>query len=196
MIHLRRLAASGCAAFFVVLTVLTPASVFAHSPVANAVAEYAQNTTLSYYYAASGYPSWVTTATNGTLTSSWPSSVSNNSASPQFSQGTSGGIVTYIAQSASPCSGSTAWLACSSNWGTTSFHIYIRDLGGAPNGSWAWYDVTSACPPSSTCFYARRVLIHERRNYFLVDVTNHERESGPIQHRGHRCPHLSEANEA
>jgi hypothetical protein len=150
-----------------------PGTAFGHTPVAGAVAEYAKNSTLSYYYAAGGYPSWVTTATNGTLTVNWPSSTDNNSASPQFVLGSSGGVVTYIAQAASPCSGNTGWLACSSNWGTTSFHIYIRDLGGAPNGNWAWYDPAASCPPSSTCFYARRSLIHETEHVAL-GVAGHD----------------------
>lgn len=173
MIRLRR-AAAICAASFVVGAVLAPASVFAHTPVANSVGEYGQNTTLLYQFSSSGYPTWVTTASNGTLTVNWPSSSNNNSASPQFTQDASGtGRVVYSSSSTSPCSGNTGWLACADNWGTPSWHIYIRDLGGAPNGNWAWYDVSSSCPGGSTCFYARRSLIHEAEHVTL-GVGNHD----------------------
>jgi hypothetical protein len=71
----------------------------------------------------------------------------------------------------SPCSGSTVWLACAKDGGTTGWEIYVRNLNGAPYDSWAWYDQTSSCDTGDVCFRLQRSLIHEPIH--LTFGTNH-----------------------
>lgn len=148
-------------ATLILLAVLGTGVASAHSPVAGAFNEYAKNTALTYKFAATTYPAWVYSVANGTLTSSWPSSTANNSASPRFTlDATSGtGTVEYRDQDTSPCSGNFGWAQCSANWGTPDFKFYIRNL--ETNATIRWYDDTTSCPSGKACYYARRGLIHE-----------------------------------
>ena len=148
----------------------------AHAPVSGATQNYGQNVTLPYDWGGTGYPSWFTTAANGTLTVNWPSSTDNNSATPQFSlvSGAAGRVV-YSNNANSPCNPvpNPSWIACSKNWGASNWEIYLRNLQAAPSGSMTWYDYTASCPGGTTCFYARRALIHEVE-HVVLSVGSHD----------------------
>lgn len=146
----------------------------AHAPVSGATQNYGQNVTLPYDWGGTGYPSWFTTAANGTLTVNWPSSTDNNSATPQFSLVSGGAAkVFYSSSPTSPCSGSSTWLACAKNWGYSNWEIYLRNLQAAPYLTWTWYDYTASCPGGTTCYYARRALIHEVE-HVVMSVGSHD----------------------
>jgi len=140
---------------------------------ATAIKEYADSTTLTWKYGGT-YASWVTSAVSEAMGTDWSSATYNNTRMPTFSYSTSGaGTVTFSASAASPCSGSTEWLECSSNWGQTGWHIYIRDLVKAPHTTWAWYNTTGSCPSGKTCWLIQRALMHEIEHVTL-GVTSHD----------------------
>ncbi len=161
------------AATLILLAVVGTGAALAHTPVAGATNMYSKNTSLTYKFQLTTYPAWVYAVANGTLTSSWPSSTANNSASPRFSLDATSGtaIVHYVNQANSPCSGQTGWLQCAKNWGASNFLIYVRDL--TSHASMRWYDDTNSCPGGYACFYGRRGFIHEVEHVAL-SVVNHD----------------------
>lgn len=105
----------------------------------------------------------------------WPASAYNNTRMPTFSYNSSGaGTVWYEGTTPVPACGygpTTAWIGCSSNWGTTSWNVWLRDFGENPHSpTWGWYD-TGSC--SGTCFESRRVALHEIEHVALA-VGSHD----------------------
>jgi hypothetical protein len=138
-------------AFIALLSAAGPA--LAQTPTSGAVREYAPGTVLSYRFGGSGYPSAVQSAVQTAYSSDWTNSSWNNSRLPTFAFSSGGsGAVYYSSSAASPCgTGNTQWLQCASNWGTTSWRIYVRNFSGAPYSNWTWvkYEVCSRAGPSA-----------------------------------------------
>jgi len=145
------------------LLIAGPAS--AHDPTGGAVREFAPGTSLLYRFGGTGYPTWIQSATQAALGSDWTSPAFNNTRLPTFSYSPAGsGAVYYSSSAASPCgTGNTQWLQCASNWGSTSWRIYVRNFSGAPHGSWTWCNIAYA----GTCWDAERALIHEAEHVTL-----------------------------
>jgi hypothetical protein len=131
-----RTIASLVAALGCLLLLAGPA--LANDPTAGAIREYAPGTNLAYKFGSS-YPGWVTSATQTSL-AEWSQRAYNNTLLPTFSYTPGGaGTVYYSSAASSPCgTGNTQWLQCSANWGSMGWHIYIRNLSGAPYSNWTW----------------------------------------------------------
>ena len=133
--------------------------VAAHDPTGGAVREYPPGTSLLYRYGSTTYPAWIQAAIQTAFGSDWTSFSYNNSRLPTFSYNPGGsGVVSYSSSATSPCgTGNSQWLQCASNWGSSSWRIYVRNFSGAPFGSWTWCNISYA----GTCWDAERALIHE-----------------------------------
>jgi len=150
---------------------MQPLRVAAHEPIEWSRKYSTDNKVLFWKYGGS-YPSWVTVDASDTLDVDWSNPATNNSRAPSFDFSTSGiGRVYYSSSMTSPCSGNSVWLACAKGGGTTGWEIHIRNLDGAPYGSWAWYDKTNSCASRDVCFRLQRSLIHEPIH--LTFGTNH-----------------------
>jgi hypothetical protein len=123
---------------------------------------------IGWRWAASGYPTWLTTAAAAGL-AAYPDARANNSGGPRpvYLAGSSA-TVHYSATSSSPCNSlvNLLWLQCASNWTTTAFRIHVRDFDGAPYGDWRWWEKTRSCLTSSGrtasgCWRVPRAMIHE-----------------------------------
>ena len=148
-----------------------PAVAAAHDPIDWARKYDADNKELLWRYGGT-YPGWLTTDVEDSLGVDWSDPDTHNSRAPFFSFSSTGaGRVYYSASMTSPCSGGAVWLACAKDGGTSGWEIYVRNLGGAPYGSWAWYDQTSDCAAGDLCFRLQRSLIHEPIH--LTFGTNH-----------------------
>jgi hypothetical protein len=80
------------------------------------------------------------------------------------------GTVSYSSKPSSPCgTGNTLWLQCASNWGSQSWHIYVRNLSGAPHAGWTWCNISF----SGTCWDAERALLHEAEHVTMA-IGNHD----------------------
>ena len=108
----------------------------AHDATGGAIREYAPGTSLLYRFGGAGYPAWIQSAIQAAFGWDWSSTTSNNSRLPSFSYSAGGsGAVYYSSSAASPCgTGNTQWLQCASNWGSTSWRVYVRNFSGAPFG--------------------------------------------------------------
>ncbi|HET9852705.1 MAG TPA: hypothetical protein VFP56_09395, partial [Candidatus Limnocylindrales bacterium] len=144
-----------------VLSLGVPAVAAGHDPIDWARKYEADNKELLWRYSGT-YPDWVTAEVEDTLGVDWSDASTNNSRAPFFTFSAAGaGRVHYSASMTSPCSGGAIWLACAKDGGTTGWDIYVRNLDGAPYGSWAWYDQDGSCASSDVCFRLQRSLIHE-----------------------------------
>jgi hypothetical protein len=164
-----RIRVSIALAIVCLLTIVGP--VAARTPTAGDVREYAPGTVLSYRYGAAGYPSWMQTAIQAALGADWRTASANNTRLPTYSYSASGGgAVYYSASATSPCgTGNTQWLQCASNWGTSSWRIYVRNFSGAPYGNWTWCNISF----SGTCWDAERALVHEAE-HVTMGIANHD----------------------
>jgi hypothetical protein len=148
-----------------------PAVAAAHDPIDWARKYEADNKELFWRYGGA-YPGWVTADVADSLGVDWSDPDTHNSRAPFFTFSAAGaGRVYYSASMTSPCSGGAVWLACAKDGGTTGWDVYIRNLDGAPYGSWAWYDQTGECATGDLCFRLQRSLIHEPIH--LTFGTNH-----------------------
>ncbi len=138
-----------------------PAIVAGHEPI-DWVRRYAVDNKELFWKYGGDYPGWVTVAASDTLENDWSNAATNNSRVPSFESSASGaGRVYYSASMTSPCSGAAVWLACALGGGATDWEIHIRNLDGAPFGTWAWHDKAKSCAPGDVCFRLQRSLIHE-----------------------------------
>lgn len=169
----RRLAQLGA----VVITSMTLVAalalpVFARAPLSGAGVQgsYVRNQVLTFKFNGS-YPDWLDGAGNGVrlvLETEWDNRTYNTSGLPTFQYSASGtGIVFYSNDVESPCSnvGNTSWLACSTNWGSTSFHIYVRNFAASGRSTWAWNE-SGGCS-GKTCFDLSRAILHEAEHVTL-----------------------------
>lgn len=145
--------------------------VAAHDTTAGAVREYPPGTSLGYRFGGAGYPTWIQSAIQTALGPDWSTGSYNNTRLPSFSYNPGGsGAVYYSSSSTSPCgTGNTQWLQCASNWGSLSWRIYVRNLNGAPYGSWTWCNISF----SGTCWDAERALLHEAEHVVMA-IGNHD----------------------
>lgn len=151
---------------------LLPLPVLAHSPtVGGSRGQFPDvpDQPVPYRWGATGYPAWLTAATQDALDTRYRSLTNNNSNAPRpVYSSTGAAIVSFAALSYSPCNldPNAQWLQCATGWGTPSFRIFVRDLDRAPYSDWRWWDKSSSCVKSNGrtatgCWYVRRALIHE-----------------------------------
>lgn len=165
----RRFVAIAFSAMTVLMSTAAPASARAPLSGADNMPNYERNQVLTFKFAGA-YPNWLDGAGAGVrlvLESQWDNRSYNRSGLPTFTYSATGtGIVTYSSAAESPCSdvGNTSWLACSSNWGQTTFRIYVRNFAASGKASWAWNE--SGDCSGKTCFDLSRALLHE-----LIHIT-------------------------
>src|SRR6185295_15343737 len=97
--------------------------------------------TLDWHFAGS-YPAWFRANIETELEVNWDDPVANNSNVPRYDNGgdnTGGGTVTYTSAAASPCTGSTIWIACNPAGGRRDFDLYVRALPSSSAPTWLWY---------------------------------------------------------
>jgi hypothetical protein len=178
--RLAQLGVIGVALFSLLAASVAP--VFARAPLLDAhkMANYSRNEVLYYKFAGS-YPDWLDAAGKGVrlvLETEWDNRTYNTSGLPTFAYSSSGaGLVTYSTAAESPCSdiGNTSWLACASNWGSSSFRIYVRNFAASGKSNWAWNE-SGGCTSGKTCWDLSRSVLHEAIHVTL-GVGNHD-ESG------------------
>jgi hypothetical protein len=140
--------------------------------------------TLDWHFASASYPAWFRTNVESELETFWDDPVANNSNVPRYDNGgdnAGGGTITYTSAAASPCTGSTVWIACNPAGGSRAFDIYVRALPSPSAPTWLWYHRDSTCAdlydgspyaddgyPTSTCFSVLRVVAHESTHNTLV----------------------------
>jgi len=175
----RRLLVASVAA--VVSLVLVAGVVLARAPLLNAqkFAGFDRNEVLTYKYSGT-YDGWAgaRAAVDTVLESEWANRSYNASGLPTFQYSSTGtGTVYFTSAAESPCSdiGNTSWLACATNWGSSSFHIYIREFAASGKSSWVWNE-TGGCGSGETCWDLSRSLIHEAI-HVTMGVGSHD-ESG------------------
>ena len=146
--------------------VLVAGVVLARAPLLNAqkFAGFDRNEVLTYKYSGT-YDGWAgaRAAVDTVLESEWANRSYNASGLPTFQYSSTGtGTVYFTSAAESPCSdiGNTSWLACATNWGSSSFHIYIREFAASGKSSWVWNE-TGGCGSGETCWDLSRSLIHE-----------------------------------
>lgn len=158
----RFIQAALCAVAAVVSGVLAP-GVAAHSPTGGE-GEYADNSAQTFWFEA-GTPGWVITAVDAAVDDDFE--ISNNSRTPNFTQGTTGAKILYKTNAQTPdtdeCPASF-WYACTdyngggdgkTTWKSTTFNS--ENPAGALV-SWFCDDPLQA---DSGCFDMRRMAIHE-----------------------------------
>jgi hypothetical protein len=139
---------------------------------------------LDWHFASSSYPAWFRANVDAELDTSWQDPVANNTNVPRFDNGgdnSGGGTIVYTSQAASPCTGSTVWLACNPAGGTRSFSIYVRSIPSASAPTWLWFQRDGTCSDlhdgdpfpddhfaTSVCFSVLRVLAHEATHLTLT----------------------------
>jgi hypothetical protein len=139
---------------------------------------------LDWHFASSSYPTWFRTNIDAELDTSWQDPVANNTNVPRFDNGgdnSGGGTIVLTGQAASPCTGSTVWLACNPAGGTRSFSIYVRSIPSTSAPNWLWYQRDGTCSdlydgdpyaddhfPTSVCFSVLRVVAHEATHLTLT----------------------------
>ncbi len=140
--------------------------------------------TLDWHFASTSYPAWFRSNVETELEINWDDPVANNSNVPHYDNGgdnTGGGTVTYTSASASPCTGSTVWIACNPAGGLRAFELYVRSLPSTSAPTWMWYHRDNTCTdlydgspyandgfPTSACFSVLRVVAHESTHLTLV----------------------------
>jgi len=140
--------------------------------------------TLDWHFASTSYPAWFRSNVETELEINWDDPVANNSNVPHYDNGgdnTGGGTITYTSASASPCTGSTVWIACNPAGGLRSFELYVRSLPSTSAPTWMWYHRDNTCSdlydgspyandgfPTSACFSVLRVVAHESTHLTLV----------------------------
>ncbi len=140
--------------------------------------------TLDWHFASTSYPAWFRSNVETELEVYWDDPVANNSNVPRYDNGgdnSGGGTVTYTAAAASPCTGSTVWIACNPAGGLRAFGIYVRSLPSPSAPTWLWYHRDGTCSdlydgspnaddgyPTSVCFSVLRVVAHESTHNTLV----------------------------
>lgn len=153
------------ATLLAVVSLLTTASGASAAPTAPLLgaedAGYTPNSTLTFKLTGSG-PAWFTGAggVKNVLENEW--TTNNRTGMPRFSYSSTGkGIVEWSRSNASPCSGSTSWLACTHGVPAdkVSWKIYVRDFGNSGWGNAEWNE--SGNCGSQTCFDLSRALLHE-----------------------------------
>jgi hypothetical protein len=170
----RAVGAAACAAVFLIAGA---GPVQAHDPVQGAVREYSQDLlNLTYKFASTSYPSYVTTAFDAALQTRWD--VNNNSDAPRFDKSSTGsGRARYATSTGVPaCDNLANWLGCASGGGTTSWNIWLRK------------DLFTFCELNDVtgCFRAKRVILHEAEHVTL-GVLNHDPQDGTVTNMG-GCP--------
>lgn len=149
--------------------------------------------TLTWKFASTSYPTWFQNAIKTTLGTNW-GHTAGASRMPKFSynQTSGAGTVYYVADSTSPCTNGTGWLACTpqavlaAGAGINGWKIYVRDLGNAPahNSSGQYYEwndqgfCTTSSPPAGTtkvCFTISRSVLHEAE-HVTMGVENHDEQ--------------------
>lgn len=154
----------------IVLAFALSSSVFGHTPTAGAVRLYPtpDYKSLPYHFGGS-YPSFVTTAYNTALPTSWLTN--NNSRAPRFSYSASGaGIVYYTTTTGVPqCDQLPGWIGCANNGGLNNWHIWLR------NG----FTYCETNGSLDGCFLAKKVILHEAMHVTLA-VVNHDTQSATL----------------
>jgi hypothetical protein len=140
--------------------------------------------TLDWHFASTAYPAWFRTNVEKELETSWDDPATNNSNVPRFDNGgdnAGGGTVTYTSAAASPCTGSTVWIACNPAGGVRAFELYVRAMPSISAPTWLWYHRDNTCQdvydgspnpddgfPTSACFSVLRVVAHEATHLTLL----------------------------
>jgi hypothetical protein len=140
--------------------------------------------TLDWHFASTAYPAWFRSNVETELEVNWDDPVANNSNVPRYDNGgnnSGGGTVTYTSAAASPCTGSTIWIACNPAGGRRDFDLYVRALPSSSAPTWMWYHRDATCSdlydgsphpddrfPTSVCFSVLRVVAHESTHNTLV----------------------------
>jgi hypothetical protein len=140
--------------------------------------------TLDWHFASSSYATWFRTNVEAELETYWDDPVANNSNVPRYDNGgdnSGGGTITYTSASASPCTGSTVWIACNPAGGLRAFDLYVRAMPSISATTWMWYQRDNTCQdlydgspnpndgfPTTSCFSVLRVVAHESTHNTLV----------------------------
>ena len=128
------------------------------------------DSTVRYKYHLTTYPTWLTDAVDDSFVNYYHDA-NHNSHAPDLAhfQNSATADLHFVGASASPCSGRTDWIQCTSGLATPSWDIYVRDFDGAPLGGTAWWEDTPHCTggTGSSCFYIHRALIHESGHAML-----------------------------
>jgi len=119
------------------------------------------NTQLTWKFAGTWYPQWLTDRVHEALETNWDDPATNNSRTAQFVYSDSGvGRVVFSSSINSPCNPVNAvWLASACTGGKPDWKIHVRNLDVSKYSNWHWIDKPGGC--SGTCFQLRRTLIHE-----------------------------------
>ena len=142
------------------MAVATVSVAQAADPIAWKRAYEADNTQLTWKFASTSYPGWLTGPVREALETNWDDEATNNSRTAQFVYAESGkGTVVYSTSINSPCNPvNPVWLASACTGGTLGWKIHVRNLDVSRYSNWHWKDKPGC---SGTCFQLRRTLIHE-----------------------------------
>jgi hypothetical protein len=143
---------------------------------------------LDWHFASATYPAWFQTAIDAELDTHWQDVTGNNSNVPRFSNGNDnvgGGAIVYTSAAASPCTGSTIWLACNPASGVRAFFIYVRSIPSTSAPTWLWFQRDATCTDvrdgnpladdgfdTSVCFSIQRATAHEGTHLPLTRLHN------------------------
>lgn len=180
----RQVGRRGSLAAAVVGSLLMASAATAHTPIATDP-QFPAQTVLEWKYG-TGVPTWLQTPVNDAIdyqasnNSLWNSFQYNNSKAPNFTKVSGGsGTVIWSSMNSSPCNtGSTTWLMCAKDRGTSAWKIYIRNLQASPvnsgdgAGPYQWDDQGVYGAAGYALADVRRNVLHEALHHVLGPAHN------------------------